>query len=681
MPKSLHDRNSEYSEPDTATYDVVLVSMPFTPLTHPSLGLSCLAGALRKQEIRVKCLYPALDFAGRIGIENYVAIINGLVFELAGDWVFSGIAFPEHRPDDAAYLSSHCQNIDAALMRAAREAAIPFVDDTARRILSLRPKIVGCTSMFHQNAASLALLRRVRDMEPGIVTVMGGANCEGAMGLEMVRNFPWLDYAFSGESDVTFPELCRSIISGPARVDASGWMDAGVFTPRDRDNGHHAADRRGVVQDLSVLPDPVHDDYFEELAASSVRDHIVPGVLIETSRGCWWGEKSSCSFCGLNGLSRKYRCKLPDQIHDEIGRLSARHGMTAFEMTDNMLQLSFLDDLLPRFKGRDMLFLYEVSPTLTREQIRTLQESGVRWVQPGFEHLHPDGLRALNKGNQVYHNLRFLKWARQYGITLAWNFLYAFPGERDDWLDDVCRLIPLICHFQPPATLHCPLRYDRFSRYHNHQEQYGLDLRPFPAYSFIYPLGEEQLSRLAYYFKDHAKPGPFDGSFTDGQLRLLRVLYEWKYLFPGVKPYPDENGKLREFPMLGMRPMADGSLVFTDTRPAAVAAEHVCSGFDRAVYEACDGGETVEGIAGRLAESGFPAADTEAIAAALQRFIDKKLMLLTCGRYLSLALELPVIDYLSLSRRPGGRIRRRPVYRPVDHPSQIGLEQTYGIRL
>ena len=34
-----------------------------------------------------------------------------------------------------------------------------------------------------------------------------------------------------------------------------------------------------------------------------------PVDVVETSRGCWWGERSHCTFCGLNGMGMTYRSK------------------------------------------------------------------------------------------------------------------------------------------------------------------------------------------------------------------------------------------------------------------------------------------------------------------------------------------------------------------------------------
>ena len=43
---------------------------------------------------------------------------------------------------------------------------------------------------------------------------------------------------------------------------------------------------------------------------SSASLATVPTVLIETSRGCWWGDRDRhFMFCGLNGATMAYRSK------------------------------------------------------------------------------------------------------------------------------------------------------------------------------------------------------------------------------------------------------------------------------------------------------------------------------------------------------------------------------------
>jgi radical SAM superfamily enzyme YgiQ (UPF0313 family) len=77
-------------------------------------------------------------------------------------------------------------------------------------------------------------------------------------------------------------------------------------------------------------------------------EYVEPRLLIETSRGCWWGELHHCTFCGLNGSLMKYRAKDSDRIWSEIESLVTRHQILDLVTVDNIMDLTLLSTLLPR---------------------------------------------------------------------------------------------------------------------------------------------------------------------------------------------------------------------------------------------------------------------------------------------------------------------------------------------
>ncbi|MCL2010799.1 MAG: RiPP maturation radical SAM C-methyltransferase, partial [Synergistaceae bacterium] len=445
-------------EDEELSGDVVLVAMPFASLNKPSLGLGCLAGALRRAGISTRSLYFTLDFAEAIGLRNYFNLTN--VSNIC-EWAFSRAAFPDMERDDEGFFRVCGNPLICEMLLKARDAADSYVDRCVAQVLALNPKIVGCSLSYFQTCASLALLRRIREAAPGVATVIGGSSCEGVMGGELHRSFPWIDYVFSGDADESFPDFCRAFLSGETgekigggAVGAaitgaadSGWNRPEVLTPHDRRSGREPGTGRGpgrgTVADLSSLPFPFFDDYFEALGKSDLQDYIIPGLVLETSRGCWWGAENPCPFCGFNGLYRKQRSKSPDRAYREITELAERHGVKGIHMADNMIHPLHIEQLLPRFEGGAVNFMYETPATLSREQMRKLSDAGVRRIQPGIEHLHDEALAALGKPNRVFHNIRILKWAREYGMEVAWNFLYGFAGEKDAWHGEAADLMPL----------------------------------------------------------------------------------------------------------------------------------------------------------------------------------------------------------------------------------------------
>ena len=53
---------------------------------------------------------------------------------------------------------------------------------------------------------------------------MGGANCEGEMGLETHRQFPFVDFTCSGEGDVLFPTLVERLNENRSIENISGLL-------------------------------------------------------------------------------------------------------------------------------------------------------------------------------------------------------------------------------------------------------------------------------------------------------------------------------------------------------------------------------------------------------------------------------------------------------------------------
>src|SRR6185295_13244659 len=149
---------------------------------------------------------------------------------LLGEWTFAAAAFPDEvpAPVEVALRSGWFQTSYmtpggfedprfAEALAALREFTPRFVDEVAHAVLERRPRLVGCSSMFEQHCASLALLRRIKALDPSVITLLGGANCEAEMGWATLCEFPWIDAVVSGEADDLVVPLCRRLLEeGPA---------------------------------------------------------------------------------------------------------------------------------------------------------------------------------------------------------------------------------------------------------------------------------------------------------------------------------------------------------------------------------------------------------------------------------------------------------------------------------
>lgn len=631
--------------------DVLLVSMPVVDLQRPSLGLSLLKARLASDHIACTVLYPVLSFAERVGLVRYEYLAGGsrMWSTLAmGDAVFASAAFPEQSwpaTDLVTDITSDPRARErlAALLVDLQRHAHELVAETAADIVARRPRIVGCTSTFQQHVASLALLRRIRELDPSIVTMLGGANCETVMGLATHRAFPWVDYVVSGEADGLITPLCQALLDGRE------YHGSGVRGPRDRrdDPAGLLPLSRATFPQMDALPIPDFSDYFEVLRASRLAPAIDVGLPVETSRGCWWGARKHCTFCGLNGGGLSFRSKSPARALDEIETLVKRWGVRDIEMVDNILDLRYLDTVVPRLAVLDppLNLFYEVKSNMTPAHVEALASAGIRSTQPGIESLDSRVLALMDKGARGWQQVLFLRGARQHGIQVSWNILFDFPGEDDAWYVEMAAMLPLLTHLQPPSAV-VGIRFDRYSPYFEEAAKYGLRLHPHPALARIYPVTSQEVFDLSYHFERAGARAAYE---RPGVRALLAEVSAWRQAFFG--PSHAELSTTRE---------GDGLRV-VDTRPCAVRGEMVLDGRDARVYEACTDAPTLSVLRQRVAGAtadGQPSVqdDASAVEMSLQALQDRRLVLPIDGRFLALGVDAAAPPYPYFASFPGGAV-------------------------
>jgi ribosomal peptide maturation radical SAM protein 1 len=606
---------------------VLLVNMPFSAV-RPALGISLLKAHLAQIGVPARIEYLNMRFSKILGGTPYFQISDATPSELlAGDWVFAHCLSPATADSADQYLSmvgiraprASTDAVMAGLVRA-RNLAAPFLDECVCQVHWQDYDLIGFTSTFGQNVASLALARLVKKRHPHLPIVLGGANCEGPMGLALHQSFPFIDFVCAGEADLSFPLLVQRLASGGPVNDIRG------VVARVADGSHCPDLHPDRPDDLDQLPYPLFDDYFQqirEIQPEIVLDESgISGLPFETSRGCWWGEKHHCTFCGLNGMSMAYRGKSADRALKEILELAERYGVDAVTAVDNILAMAYFRELLPKLKQRGigLKLFYEVKANLNREQVRLLRDAGVLAIQPGIESLSTHVLSLMRKGTTTLQNIQLLKWCKEFGVSVIWNLLYGFPGEEAADYEASARLMDALHHLMPPIGGLVPIRVDRFSPFFMNPEELGLrNLRPDAAYRHVYDLPAEALANLAYYFEcDYA-----DGRRADEYIAPVRqALDRWRGSWGNRGlVYTDDGTRLG----------------LCDFRPGARRLWTPLTGVRRETYLFCDQHRSLQRITAFAEERGLSAA---AIREFLAEMVEARLMATADGHFLSLGITV-----------------------------------------
>ena len=613
---------------------VLLLSMPFGAMERPSLGLSLLKARLEQEGIACDVRYLTFAFAEYIGHDDYQWMSYHLPYTaFAGDYSFTQALYGARPEVDRQYEDEILRGLwrlpDADVRRIQRVAAfVPhFIEYCLAAVRWHDYALVGFTSTFEQNISSLALAQRLKAQYPRLPLVFGGANWEGEMGHELHRQFPFVDYVCSGESEQTLPALARLVLRGDTSDASLASLPGLVY--RQADGVSRFTGSPSMLRDLDALPYPDFSDYFHDLGDCTVSSPVVPTLLFETSRGCWWGAKSHCTFCGLNGQTMAFRAKTPRRALEELDHLTATWRLELVEAVDNILDMKYFADVLPALAraGRPLQIFYEVKANLSRPQVQLLRDAGVTRIQPGIESLSDHVLKLMRKGTTALRNIQLLKWAQEYGVIVEWNLLYGFPGETADDYEQMLQLLPAIRFLRPPRATG-PIRLDRFSPYHATPESFGLlNIRPMAIYSYLYPFPAEALRRIAYYFDfDYAGDADPRGLATD----VIAYANAWQHDQQRGTLLAVETGR--------------GETHLVDTRPGCTVPSLTLSGLEQAAYAYCDEFHTSEAVIRHLRQR-FPEQPfTDAsVIAFLDSLVANRLMVSDGVHYLSLALRAPAV--------------------------------------
>lgn len=489
-------------------FDIALVNPPFASLKLPSLALTQLKSVLASRlsgRVTADVIYLNHDFAARTGVNLYqfIAVDMEAPYNGFGDWFFRQVAFPELPDNTETYFqrffphrTEHNEKLKSQVLKKRDESESVLRALIERHRLHERG-LVGLTSMFSQNMACFALARLLKSMNPAVTVVMGGANCEAPMGPEIVKNVEWVDYVFSGSALVSFPDFVEGLLDGDtSRCDRI----SGIFSKNDT---LVAKSPVGEERPLDAVLDLDYGPFLDALEDNFTELGIEPILLFETSRGCWWGQRAHCTFCGLNGQNMNYRSMSPERARETVSSL--------FRYSDRVTRLQSVDNIMPKHYPKEvfdqlqtpqsMSIFYEVKADLTDEQMAILSRARVREVQPGIEALATSTLKLMRKGTTAFQNLRFLQNCVRHDIYPDWSILVGFPGEGNEVYEKYVDDIPRLVHLPPPSGVY-PVRPDRFSPYHSHAEEYGLELHPADFYELVYPFSKESLRNLAYFFRD-----------------------------------------------------------------------------------------------------------------------------------------------------------------------------------
>ena len=467
---------------------VLLVAMPFAGITIPSIQLPVLEGYCRERGITIETRHLYLKAAELYGLQNYHYLIYPPNDSYTAQMVFSKYVFPEYwRNNENTFREffNHRPGQKSQFTQFSFDEYVHRTDVLYQWILDhidwQSYDLIGFTLNYGQLLPSLAIAKKIKKIAPEKKIVFGGSRTVDTLGMNVLRAFEYVDFIVSGDGEDALFRLASDYENYKSIPRVMYKIGDEILW-----------NRSNVVVDLNTVSIPSYDQFYQELASTSVdvqRFYQYYGRLpVEISRGCWWNR---CTFCNLNIQHQCYQEKSVNRIIQEIQFLSERFHMMDFQLIGNTLPKTQYRTLFEKLKnlGRDFSFFVEArAGQLTSDDYLFMKEAGFTMIQTGIESFSQNYLRKMNKGVRVIDNIAVLKFCKENGIKNNYNLLVRYPNEETVDFNETKKIVQMLKGYLDAPQL-CELRVMHGSLIQRHPEQFNIERLEYTSIDRImYPV-------------------------------------------------------------------------------------------------------------------------------------------------------------------------------------------------
>ncbi|MCJ7595491.1 MAG: RiPP maturation radical SAM C-methyltransferase, partial [Desulfobacterales bacterium] len=606
---------------------IALLSTPWPLFNRPSIQLGALKAFQAREvpAVKVDAHHLYLTVAEALGYETYRVISESTWLSEA---CYAALLYPEREEGIRRFWRRQSKGLARKLDFPDVRLALKGVTD---RILGQMDweayVLVGLSICLGQLTSAVYFAREIKRRASALKIVVGGSACSGEMGRTLLRAFPEIDFAVSGEGERPLVHLVKRILQD---ADLQGPDPIPTLIDRYQDPAGREGDF-DQVSDLDQLPVPDYTGYFGHLKTMGAERRFFPTLPVEMSRGCWWQKTGTleshkgCAFCNLNIQWNGYRAKSQERMVGELEALAEKHEILSLSFMDNLLPRKDLEGLFRRIAGlgKDLRLFAEIRAATPFAELPAMAEAGMEEVQVGIEALSSRLLKKLNKGTTALDNLEMMKNCEAPNLPdLAANLILNFPGSDRIDVDETLKNLEFALPFRPLKPTPFWLGYG--SPVWTHSKAFGLKkVFNHPHYARLFP--PEVLDRLVLMIQGY-----------HGGLRRQQRL--WRPVRQAIEGWKKSYLRLHESP--GSRPILsyqEGGdfLIIRQRRYGKDDMTHRLKETSRKIFLFCRENHSISEILGH-----FPGFGEEKVLPFLNMMVGKKLMFKEGTRYLSLAVPL-----------------------------------------
>ncbi|MGB8509656.1 MAG: condensation domain-containing protein [Pyrinomonadaceae bacterium] len=406
---------------------VFLIKPPyFTPWTPP-LGIAILKTYLQQHGYSAQCVDFNVDPELWGMHHKYFTILRSLEDVSINDgysklwWILNAhmLAYVNTGGDAVAcakVLATVVPLYGISIEPKVVEVLLPLVEKFFRRLEYLIEKsnlsefsVVGTSTYTTSLAASLFIMKKVKEQHPHIRTVMGGGVFAddlalGSDNLEtLIGQYDYVDSIILGEGEM----LLLKVLNGEL--------------------GHK---RVVSIKDLAPATLGMSDVPIPDFSDLNLEDYY--HLTIEGARSCPF----QCSFCSETIQWGDYRKKPIDQFAEQVITLAQQYKNNSFFMGDSLMN-PYINPFAAKLIERNANVLYDGylradKPVTNRKFVKLWADSGCYRVRLGIESAAARVLDSMDKMTTPKVISDVLKTLASAGVRTTTYWIVGFAGETEE---------------------------------------------------------------------------------------------------------------------------------------------------------------------------------------------------------------------------------------------------------
>lgn len=377
------------------------------------------------------------------------------------------------------------------------------IQSIAERLIGVNPRIIGIGVYIWNAFETAQLIEIIKKVSPESIIVLGGPE---AGYLPHRVNFDHADYIISGEGEVAFYELCRTLIDGK--------------NPQERFI-------RAPIPDLKTIALP-YSAYSDEDIANRT-------IYVEASRGCPF----ECEFC-LSSIDEKVRNFPLDPLLEEF-EILWRRGARSFKFIDRTfnLNMTFANRILDFFLAKEPPYFahFEVIPDHFPDVLKSkisLFPPGSLQLEIGIQTLDPLIAKGINRPlrlEKIFENLTFLETKTSAHMHL--DLIVGLPGETLEGFGRNLNTLVSLTHSEIQIGILKNLSGTTLSR---HDRLHGMIYSNIPPYDILQNnnlsfIQIQKMKRFARFWDIYYNSGNFSQS--------VQLLWDEGKVFEGFHDFSE----------------------------------------------------------------------------------------------------------------------------------------------